>query len=152
MSIWYYAKVKDTDGQWHFKTGTSRDQLTLQRRFKDKRNYMDFEYIETLQFSNEDIKLVENSKNFEFENEILSNFDNVEIICTGENLGYGKGNNFGLKSTRTDYALILNPDLTCDNKFFSNIINVLESARDFTIIGCQYQKDKIFLPEFNLGI
>ena len=61
MSIWYYAKVKDTDGQWHFKTGTSRDQITLQRRFKDKRNYMDFEYIETLQFSSEDIKLVENS-------------------------------------------------------------------------------------------
>ena len=92
------------------------------------------------------IKIVENSQNFEFKNEILSNFDNVEIICTGENLGYGKGNNFGLKSTETDYALILNPDLICDIKFFSNIVKVLESARDFSIIGCQYQKDRIFLP------
>ena len=92
------------------------------------------------------IKIVENSQNFEFKNEILSNFDNVEIICTGENLGYGKGNNFGLKLTKTDYALILNPDLVCDNKFFSNIIKVLDNAKDFSIIGCQYKKDKIFLP------
>ena len=92
------------------------------------------------------IKIVENSKNFHFKEEILSNFSNVEIICTGENLGYGKGNNFGLKSTQTDYALILNPDLTCEPGFFSNIVKVLESAKDFTIIGCQYQKDKVFLP------
>ena len=92
------------------------------------------------------IKIVENSNNFELEKEILSDFNNVEIICTGENLGYGKGNNFGLKSTKTDYALILNPDLTCNSDFFSNISEVIEIAKDFTIIGCQYQKDKIFLP------
>jgi GT2 family glycosyltransferase len=92
------------------------------------------------------IKIIENSHNFEHRKEILSNFDNVEIYCTGENLGYGKGNNFGLKIAKTDYALILNPDLTCDIDFFSNITKVLNYAKDFTIIGCQYQKDKIFLP------
>ncbi len=92
------------------------------------------------------IKIVENSQNFELKNEILTNFNNVEIVCTGENLGYGKGNNFGLRTTKTDYALILNPDLTCDTDFFSNITKVIEDAKDFTIIGCQYQKDKIFLP------
>ena len=92
------------------------------------------------------IKIIENSHNFEYREEILSNFDNVEIYCTGENLGYGKGNNFGLKIAKTNYALILNPDLTCDVDFFSNITKVLDYAKDFTIIGCQYQKDKIFLP------
>ena len=92
------------------------------------------------------IKIVENSQNFKLKNEILSNFNNVEIFCTGENLGYGKGNNFGLRLTETDYALILNPDVTCDTDFFSNITEVLKGTEDFTIIGCQYQKDKIFLP------
>ena len=92
------------------------------------------------------IKIIENSQKFEHQEEILSSFTNVEINCTGENLGYGKGNNFGLKSTKTDYALILNPDLTCDVNFFSNISNVLANVKDFTIIGCQYQRDKIFLP------
>lgn len=92
------------------------------------------------------IKIIENSQEFEDQEEILSNFKNVEISCTGENLGYGKGNNFGLKLTKSDYALILNPDLTCDTDFFSNITNVLNYVKDFTIIGCQYQNDKIFLP------
>ena len=92
------------------------------------------------------IKIIENSQNFEDRDEILSSFNNVEIICSGENLGYGKGNNLGLKSTNTDYALILNPDLTCEANFFSNILKVLDSVNDFTIIGCQYQKDKVFLP------
>ena len=92
------------------------------------------------------IKIVENSQNFEDRDEILSSFKNVEIICSGENLGYGKGNNLGLKLTNTDYALILNPDLTCETNFFSNILKVLDSVNDFTIIGCQYQKDKVFLP------
>ena len=96
--------------------------------------------------NNVKIKIVENSKNFEFEEEILVNFNNVEIICTGENLGYARGNNIGLQSTDTDFALILNPDLTCDTDFFSNIPKVLKSAEDFAVIGCQYQKDKIFLP------
>ena len=36
---------------------------------------------------------------------------NVKIFCTGENLGYGKGNNFGIKTSKTDYVLILNPDV-----------------------------------------
>ena len=28
----------------------------------------------------------------------------------GDNFGYGKGNNIGLRATTTKYALILNPD------------------------------------------
>ena len=37
-------------------------------------------------------------------------FENVKCILSGENIGYGKGNNIGLKETKTKYALILNPD------------------------------------------
>ena len=43
------------------------------------------------------IKIIENSPHFEFKEEITSSFSNVEIYCTGDNLGYGRGNNFGLK-------------------------------------------------------
>ena len=47
--------------------------------------------------SNTKIIIIENSKNFIHEKKILSNFSNVKVICSGENLGYGNGNNFGLK-------------------------------------------------------
>ena len=92
------------------------------------------------------IKIIENSENFEFKKEILNKFSNVEIVCTGKNLGYGNGNNFGLKLTQTDFALILNPDLVCDNNFFSNLNSILQKNKDFSIIGCQYMYDRVFMP------
>ena len=34
----------------------------------------------------------------------------LNAFLTGENLGYAKGNNLGLKIVKTKFALILNPD------------------------------------------
>ena len=62
--------------------------------------------------------IVENSKQFKDKKFFLKKFNNIEIVCTGLNLGYGKGNNFGLEKVQTDYALILNPDVVCKNDFF----------------------------------
>ena len=92
------------------------------------------------------ILIIENSKKFFHQKLVQSKFDNVEIICTGENLGYGKGNNFGIKHAKSNYVLILNPDVICEKNFFSNIPSVINEAKDFTIIGCQYIFDKIFMP------
>ena len=92
------------------------------------------------------IVIVENSKLFENTKLIIEKFPNTKIVCTGDNLGYGKGNNFGLKEVSTDYALILNPDVVCGSNFFSNLPSVINEAKDFSIIGCQYLEDKIFMP------
>ena len=43
------------------------------------------------------IILVENSNDIEIKEKIEKEFDNVNCILTGENLGYGKANNIGLK-------------------------------------------------------
>ena len=59
------------------------------------------------------ILIVENSDIFNHHESVLTEFPEVRIICTGENLGYGGGNNFGIKHTKTDYVLILNPDVIC---------------------------------------
>ena len=39
--------------------------------------------------------IIENSNFFDNKQEIEEQFSNVEIICSGSNLGYGAGNNFG---------------------------------------------------------
>ena len=96
--------------------------------------------------SNVKVFIIENSDKFDHEKKVLSNFTNTEIYCTGDNLGYGRGNNFGLKLVKTDYALILNPDVVCEKDFFNKIIDVAEGADDFTVIGCQYLNDRIFMP------
>ncbi len=92
------------------------------------------------------VLIVENSNNFVHEKIVESEFSNVEIICTGENLGYGKGNNFGIKYVKSEYVLILNPDVICDKEFFFNIPKVINENQDFAIIGCQYLQDKVFMP------
>ena len=92
------------------------------------------------------VLIVENSKTFLHKDKVLSKFNNVDILCTGENLGYGGGNNFAINEIKTDYILILNPDVICAKDFFSNIIDVIDVDKDFSIIGCQYSNDTIFMP------
>ncbi|MDA7714544.1 glycosyltransferase [Candidatus Pelagibacter sp.] len=90
--------------------------------------------------------IVENSFKFKDKNFFLKKFDNIDIICTGLNLGYGKGNNFGLERVRTDYALILNPDIVCKKGFFNKIDQVIKRNKSFSIIGCQYSNESTYLP------
>ena len=83
--------------------------------------------------------IIENSNYFENKKEIEDQFPNVEILCTGLNLGMGAGNNFGLEKVITKYALILNPDIICNNNFFTNVAKYLEGNIDFSLIGSVYE-------------
>ena len=83
--------------------------------------------------------IVENSESFKYKNEIENNFKNVKVLCSGSNIGMGAGNNYGLSNMRTNYALILNPDIICNKNFFVNIQKYLEEKIDFTIIGGVYE-------------
>ena len=91
------------------------------------------------------IIIVENSKNFIDKNEIENQYKNVKILCSGSNLGYGAGNNFGLKLVDTNYALISNPDVIYDKSFFENINFYLNEKINFSIIGTQYKNKSIFV-------
>jgi len=90
--------------------------------------------------------IVENSKTFIHEEIVKLEFSNVKIFCTGENLGYGKGNNFGIRQVNTNYVLILNPDVVCDENLFNKIPNVVNKVKNFSIIGFQYLFDDVFMP------
>ncbi len=104
--------------------------------------------LDCLRSINKDVNIiiVENSETFSHEEAVNSEFFNVKIVCTGKNLGYGKGNNFGLKQVKTDYALILNPDVICSENLFEKIPEVVNNIKNFAIIGFQYSYDKIFMP------
>ena len=67
------------------------------------------------------ILLVENSSNQEFKKKIENKYNNVNVILSGKNLGYGGGNNLGLKNTKTRFALISNPDVEYNKNFFDEI-------------------------------
>ena len=92
------------------------------------------------------ILIIENSNKFENKKYLKKKFPKINIICSGDNLGYGKGNNLGLKHTKTNYALILNPDIVCEKKFFNNLSKIISKKINFSIMGCQYLNDKFFMP------
>ena len=93
--------------------------------------------------------LVENSNDLEFKKNIEKEFDNVECILTGSNLGYGRANNIGLKIVRTKYALILNPDTTLHNDAIENFLKVTQKIREFAIIGPYIQEEKNYEEKNN---
>ena len=92
------------------------------------------------------VLIVENSDNFINSQEIKKNFNNVNILCTGSNLGMGGGNNFGLGKVKTNFSLILNPDIVCEKNFFENIIQYLNDDFEYSIIGSQYLDNTIWKP------
>jgi GT2 family glycosyltransferase len=76
--------------------------------------------------NNYPVIIIENSNNDFFKNEIEKKFSNVKCILTGENLGFGKANNIGLRLAKTNYVFLLNPDAV----LFDDTLEVLESNAD----------------------
>ena len=86
--------------------------------------------------------LVENSGDLDFKKKIEQEFANVECILTGENLGYGKANNIGLKKVTSKYALILNPDTILQSDTIKNFFESTKRVSKFAIIAPFVQEEK----------
>jgi GT2 family glycosyltransferase len=86
------------------------------------------------------VLLIENSNDIEFKSRIENQFTNVECILTGDNLGYGKANNIGLKKVTSKYALILNPDTFLESSTLDEFFKISKSIGRFAIIGPYIQE------------
>ena len=86
--------------------------------------------------SNIKIIVVENSDNVFVKKYLENKFSNVEVIITKQNLGYGKGNNFGISKVKTQYAFILNPDAILEKNCLSELSKAQINLKDdFTILA-----------------
>ena len=84
--------------------------------------------------------VVENSNDTKIKQMIENQFNNVNCILSGANLGYGRANNLGLKNVKTKYALILNPDATLEKSALENFLILVKQNLDFAIIGPMEQE------------
>ena len=82
-----------------------------------------------------EIIVVENSNNDDFKKKLENEYSNLKCILTGENLGYAAANNIGLKSVKTKYALVLNPDTILDENAIQRFLKSAERLKDFWLIG-----------------
>ena len=81
------------------------------------------------------ILVIENSNNNTLKKELEKKYTNVQCFLSGENLGYAKGNNFGLSKVKSKYALILNPDAVLKNDTLNQFLTTANNFPDFAIIG-----------------
>ena len=81
------------------------------------------------------IFVVENSSNLEFKENLEANYQNVTCVLTNENLGMGRGNNFGINLVKTEYALILNPDVVLQHNTIDELILASKLNSSFSILS-----------------
>ena len=81
------------------------------------------------------IIVIENSKNLKFKQELESQYKNVECILTQSNLGMGAGNNIGIKNAKTNYVMILNPDVILEENALDKIYLASKQIENFSIMA-----------------
>ena len=90
--------------------------------------------------SNVKVLIIENSEDVSFKDLLEKKYLNVSVILAKKNLGYGAGNNLGLKNIQTRYGLVSNPDVVYEKDFFVKLKDYLTSDIQFSIIGASYFK------------
>ena len=93
---------------------------------------------------------VENSSDISHKKKIEKKYENVTVILSGKNLGYGSANNLGLENAKTRYVLISNPDVEYNNDFFDELKFYLNENITFSIIGPSYNDQTTHLSYGNL--
>ncbi|MDB4157688.1 glycosyltransferase [Candidatus Pelagibacter sp.] len=85
----------------------------------------------------EEIKIIiiENSNDHKFKQELEKIYKNVTCILSPKNSGMGGGNNIGIKMIKTDFVLILNPDVTLEKTTISELILSAQLIPDFAILA-----------------
>ena len=84
------------------------------------------------------IIVIENSNNFKFKEYLEKTYNNVKCILSNKNLGMGSGNNVGIEYSKTDYVLILNPDVILENNTIKELIEASKIINDFALLRNQW--------------
>ena len=85
-----------------------------------------------------DVIVVDNGSTDGTPEYIVSEFPEVQFVSTGENLGFGRANNIGLKKAVDegyDYVYLLNQDAWVFPQTFERLVGAMESAPEYGIMS-----------------
>jgi GT2 family glycosyltransferase len=94
--------------------------------------------------------IVENSNDIFVKNYLEKKFSNVQVLISGDNIGYGRANNLGISMVKTKYVFILNPDTYLEKntlKELSYVTNVLNG--NFSILAPEIFNNKLLKLDNN---
>lgn len=61
---------------------------------------------------------------------------NILLTKAAENMGFGRGINLAASQIDAEYYLILNPDTEIISPICSEMLNVLETSKEISVVGC----------------
>ncbi len=113
--------------------------------------YLDLTLRSVLQAINHidaEIIVIDNASNEPVSEWINNYYQDVILIPSSENLGFGKANNLGLKSSSGKVILYLNPDTIIQRSNIDAALSAFEGDANIGAIGMRMINGKgIFLPE-----
>jgi GT2 family glycosyltransferase len=68
---------------------------------------------------------------------IRQNHPDVRVLENGANLGFGKGNNVGIRASNSDYVLILNPDTIIHDGALDRLVQFADQHPEAGAFGCR---------------
>ena len=81
------------------------------------------------------IIVVENSRNLSLKTNLEKKYQNIKVVIPDENLGNGAGINYGLKNTKTKYALYLDVDTELYPDTIKNLVLAAKEIKRFSILA-----------------
>src|SRR5579862_3030138 len=68
---------------------------------------------------------------------IRTNYPEARIIANGRNLRFAKGNNVGIRESRGEYILILNPDTIINPGTLDGMVKIADQHPEASAFGCK---------------
>ena len=97
--------------------------------------------------SNYEIILVDNASEDSSLDFVVQNFPRVNLIKLSKNIGFGAGNNAGVKVGKGEFLFLLNTDTILTDNIFPHIIKLMSASSDVGIIG-----PKLLFPDRSFQI
>lgn len=94
-----------------------------------------FESIEGQTYQNKEIIFIDNASNDNSVLFIKEKYPETKIIKNKENLGYSAAANQGIKKSRGDDVLILNPDIVLNNDFIEKLVQATQKDANIGAIS-----------------
>ena len=83
---------------------------------------------------NSKIIIIENSNNLELKNDLEKKYSGIKVIVQDNN-GMGSANNKGIRLCETDYAFVINPDVTFYNNTLQELIDFSNQNDGYSILA-----------------
>lgn len=63
-----------------------------------------------------------------------AHFPSVQLLASGQNVGYRKGNRLGMANSHEDYVVVCNDDVELDPKCLASMVDVMERHPDYGLV------------------